>query len=93
VRGRRPAWYYNVVAHPERVSVEYGGRTRPVTVVQLAGDERTEAWKHIVAQSPQFGGYESKTDRELPVLASSRLRSLWGRRDRTSTTKTEPAQY
>jgi deazaflavin-dependent oxidoreductase (nitroreductase family) len=63
-----PAWYYNVVAHPERVSVEYGGRTRPVTVVQLAGDERTEAWKHIVAQSPQFGGYESKTDRELPVL-------------------------
>ena len=53
-----PAWYHNLVAHPDRVSVEYGGRTHRVSV----------AWKHIVAQSPQFGGYESKTDRELPVL-------------------------
>lgn len=65
---RHPAWYYNIVAHPDRVSVEYGGRTRRVTVVQLTGEERARAWKRIVEQSPQFGGYESKTDRELPVL-------------------------
>src|SRR5262245_52744373 len=63
-----PAWYYNIVAHPDSVSVEYGGRTRRVTVTQLAGEERVTAWEHIVARSPQFGGYESKTDRELPVL-------------------------
>jgi len=63
-----PAWYFNVVAHPDRVSVEYGGQTRRVVVTQLTGEERAQAWKHIVEQSPQFGGYESKTDRELPVL-------------------------
>lgn len=65
---RHPAWYHNIVAHPDRVSVEYGGRTRRVVVAQLAGEERAQVWKHIVAQSPQFGGYESKTDRQLPVL-------------------------
>lgn len=63
-----PAWYHNIVAHPDQVSVEYDGRTRRVTVEQLAGEERAAAWKRIVARSPQFGGYESKTDRELPVL-------------------------
>ena len=40
---QHPAWYHNVVAHPDKVSIEYGGRTRAVTVRQLAGDERAAA--------------------------------------------------
>ncbi len=63
-----PAWYHNVVAHPDQVSVEYGGRTQRATVRQLEGDERAAAWAFITAQVPRFRGYESQTDRELPVL-------------------------
>ena len=63
-----PAWYHNIVAHPDQVSVEYGGEQRKVRVQQLAGAERAAAWQRIVAEMPRFGGYETKTDRELPVL-------------------------
>ena len=65
---QHPAWYHNVVARPEQVSIEYGGRTQPVTVRQLEGDERAAAWKHITTVQPRFADYETKTDRELPVL-------------------------
>ena len=37
-------------------------------VEQLAGAERAAAWQRIVAELPRFGDYETKTDRELPVL-------------------------
>jgi hypothetical protein len=26
------------------------------------------AWKRIVAEASNFGGYETKTDREIPVV-------------------------
>ncbi len=63
-----PAWYHNVVAHPDQVSVEYGGRTQRVAVRQLEGEERAAAWAFITEEVPRFTGYETKTDRELPVL-------------------------
>jgi deazaflavin-dependent oxidoreductase (nitroreductase family) len=65
---QHPAWYHNIVAHPDQVSVEYGGRTQRVTVRQIEGDERAYAWKRITEQVPRFAGYETKTDRQLPVL-------------------------
>ena len=30
--------------------------------------ERAEAWGRIVAQAPGYAGYETKTDREIPVV-------------------------
>ncbi len=65
---RHPSWYHNIVAHPEQVWIEFGGRRQHVSVRQLAGEERAFAWKRIVEQVPRFAGYEDKTDRELPVL-------------------------
>lgn len=65
---QHPAWYLNIVAHPDQVEVEIGGTVHKVTVRQLEGDERERAWAGIVAAAPGFAGYESKTDRLLPVL-------------------------
>jgi deazaflavin-dependent oxidoreductase (nitroreductase family) len=65
---QHPGWYHNIVAHPDQVSIEYGGRKRHVTVRQLVGDERAAAWKHITGVQRRFAEYETKTDRELPVL-------------------------
>jgi deazaflavin-dependent oxidoreductase (nitroreductase family) len=65
---RHPAWYHNVAAHPDQVWIAFGGTKRQVSVEQLSGDERGEAWEQIVARSPSFGAYPHKTDREIPVL-------------------------
>jgi deazaflavin-dependent oxidoreductase (nitroreductase family) len=62
-----PAWYFNLAAQPE-VTIEVQGRTVQVIATQLAGAERAAAWARITAASPQFAGYERKTDREMPVL-------------------------
>jgi deazaflavin-dependent oxidoreductase (nitroreductase family) len=63
-----PAWYYNIAAHPDKVQIEVDGRTLAVVAEQLHGAERAEAWEQIVATAPRFGGYQQKTDRELPVI-------------------------
>ncbi|MBL7259152.1 nitroreductase family deazaflavin-dependent oxidoreductase [Actinoplanes sp. LDG1-01] len=66
-----PAWYYNLAVHPD-VRIEVDGRVEEVTAEQLHGDEREQAWRAIVAEAPRFAQYETKTDRELPII---RLRS------------------
>lgn len=65
---RNPAWYYNIAAHPDRVQIEIGGRTIPVTAAQLHGAERESAWRAITAKSDRFTKYQEQTDRELPVI-------------------------
>ena len=39
-----------------------------MTAEQLHGAERAEAWQQIVAASPRFAQYQTKTDRELPII-------------------------
>ncbi len=65
---RNPAWYHNLAAHPEQVRIEVEGRSMEVSATQLHGAERAAAWQQITAASPRFGGYEEKTDREIPVI-------------------------
>ncbi|MBK8469511.1 MAG: nitroreductase family deazaflavin-dependent oxidoreductase [Actinomycetales bacterium] len=70
---RNPAWYYNLAAHPDRVSIEVPGGSVAVTAEQLHGAEREKAWSQIVAASAQFAKYQEKTDRQLPVIRLSRI--------------------
>jgi deazaflavin-dependent oxidoreductase (nitroreductase family) len=65
---KNPSWYHNLAAHPDRVSIEFGGRTESVVAEQLHGEERDAAWRRIAAESKRFADYQSKTDRELPVI-------------------------
>jgi deazaflavin-dependent oxidoreductase (nitroreductase family) len=65
---RNPAWYYNLKAHPDRVRVEIGDVKTAVTAEQLHGDEYDAAWRLITTQAPQFGAYQTKTDRAIPVI-------------------------
>jgi deazaflavin-dependent oxidoreductase (nitroreductase family) len=63
-----PSWYHNIVAHPDDVTAEVAGIRHRVQVEQLEGQARTDAWRLIVQRAPRFAGYETKTDRQLPVL-------------------------
>jgi deazaflavin-dependent oxidoreductase (nitroreductase family) len=70
---KNPAWYHNLAAHPESVTIDVGGRNVDVVPEQLYGPERERAWQSIVAAAPRYGGYVGKTDRELPVIRLTRL--------------------
>ncbi|HET7016159.1 MAG TPA: nitroreductase/quinone reductase family protein [Streptosporangiaceae bacterium] len=65
---RNPAWYYNIAAHPDKVTIEVDGRTIPVTARQLHDADRDQAWQQITTAVPRFGQYQGKTDREIPVI-------------------------
>ena len=63
-----PSWFFNIAKHPDQVWVQLGDRRVHVRPETLTGEERESAWQRIIAQSPVFAGYTTKTDRELPVI-------------------------
>jgi deazaflavin-dependent oxidoreductase (nitroreductase family) len=65
---KNPAWYYNLAASPTKARVTMGGSEVPVTARQLHGVERDRAWEQIVAAVPRYAQYETKTDRDIPVI-------------------------
>lgn len=66
---RHPDWHANLMAHPGRVSIELpGGGAVPVTPHQLDGADREQAWQRIAAAQPRLAKYQSKSEREYPVV-------------------------
>lgn len=62
-----PDWYRNLMAHPQ-VTVECGIETYQASARVLEGAERDEVYAKQVALQPQFGEYQRKTDRVIPVV-------------------------
>lgn len=66
---RHPDWYANLLAHPERATVELAGRGAvPVIPERLSGAGRARAWERIAAANPRMRKHQSRSDREYPVL-------------------------
>ena len=65
---QHPAWYINMARNPDQVWITIDGRKIHVMPESLKGDERAEAWRRIVAISPGYGSYETKTDRQIPIV-------------------------
>ena len=66
-----PAWYHNLVAHPD-VEVEVGGDTIPVRARVAEGEERERIWAEQKRLMPTFADYEAKTKRQIPVIILER---------------------
>lgn len=63
-----PAWYHNLIAHPE-VSVEIGAGTVDVTARVAEPAERDVIWDRQKQQAPHFAQYEEKAaPRRIPVI-------------------------
>jgi deazaflavin-dependent oxidoreductase (nitroreductase family) len=62
-----PDWYRNLEANPA-VTVELGADTFPATARVLEGAERDEVYAKQVDVEPQFGEYQRKTERVIPVV-------------------------
>ncbi len=66
---RNPDWFANLMAHPERASMELPGQeTVPVTPQRLEGADREAAWRRIAEAQPRIAKYQSKSDRQYPVV-------------------------
>jgi deazaflavin-dependent oxidoreductase (nitroreductase family) len=67
-----PAWYRNLVAHPDVTVQVYGdrfaARARPATA-----EEKPRLWKTMTAAWPAYDDYQKKTDREIPVVVLERV--------------------
>ena len=58
-----PAWYHNLVAHPE-VTVEVGSDRFDATAVVTTGDERQRLWRLF-----PFPEHQDRAGRRIPVVA------------------------
>lgn len=66
---QNPDWHANLMANPDRTSIELPGRGRvAVTPHQLDGAEREHAWQRIAAAQPRMAKYQSKSGRVYPVI-------------------------
>jgi deazaflavin-dependent oxidoreductase (nitroreductase family) len=63
-----PGWFYNICRNPDRVWMQVGNRKMRVAVESLQGEAREKGLAKVAAIAPRYGGYQKKTDREIPVL-------------------------
>jgi len=66
-----PAWYKNLLANPD-VGVQVGAEKWRARAVAVEGPERDRLYKNISEQMPNFGEYQKKTSRVIPVVKLAR---------------------
>ena len=64
-----PAWFHNVVAHPDDLEVELGDGRYSASAEVLLEPQRTVVYAIQASRYPGFSGYQEKTSRQIPVVA------------------------
>ncbi|MDQ6772917.1 MAG: nitroreductase family deazaflavin-dependent oxidoreductase [Candidatus Dormibacteraeota bacterium] len=67
-----PAWYHNLVAHPE-ATVEVGTDHFPVRARVVHGEEYERLFSAHAERMPAFREYTHKTSRTLPTIVLERV--------------------
>ena len=66
-----PAWYHNLMAE-RKATIEVKGEKIQVKASEATGKERERLWKMITEKADQFGQYQAKTERQIPVMMLKR---------------------
>jgi deazaflavin-dependent oxidoreductase (nitroreductase family) len=64
---KNPGWYYNVTSKPQ-VDIEIGGKQLKTQASVIGSAQRPVVWQKIVTEAPNYGAYEYKTKREIPLI-------------------------
>jgi deazaflavin-dependent oxidoreductase (nitroreductase family) len=65
---QHPAWFLNLRDNPS-VEVAAGGKPkRPMRARVANAEERARLWPQITADHKNYADYQTKTDREIPVV-------------------------
>ncbi|WP_248960245.1 nitroreductase family deazaflavin-dependent oxidoreductase [Sphaerisporangium perillae] len=68
---RSPDWYQNLQAAPE-VEVQVMGDRFHARARTATPEEKPEVWRLMTGTWPQYDEYQTKTDREIPVVILER---------------------
>jgi deazaflavin-dependent oxidoreductase (nitroreductase family) len=63
-----PRWFHNIAKNPDKVWIQIGDRKVRAHVESLQGAARDQAFAKVVAIAKNYGDYQTKTDREIPVI-------------------------
>jgi deazaflavin-dependent oxidoreductase (nitroreductase family) len=69
---RHPAWYLNLLDEPE-VEVQVGGETFTARARTATPQEKPRMWSTMTGTWPAYDDYQTKTDREIPVVVLERV--------------------
>ena len=62
-----PAWFLNLRENPS-VTVRTSDGTSKMVARIAVGDERASIWEAVTAKYKNYAGYQTKTEREIPVV-------------------------
>ena len=66
---RDPDWYRNLVAHPVFTAKPVsGGEPIELLARTATAEEKADLWPKIIAAHQGYAGYQTKTDRDIPVV-------------------------
>ncbi|MEV7968416.1 nitroreductase family deazaflavin-dependent oxidoreductase [Sphaerisporangium sp. NPDC088356] len=71
---KAPDWYQNLQANPD-VDVQVEGDKFRARARTATPEEKPEVWRLMTATWPQYDEYQTKTDREIPVVILERVGS------------------
>ena len=63
-----PAWYHNIKGNPGDVMIQVNDRKMKVKPEIILGERRKPIYAWIASLSPNFGDYEKRTTREIPLV-------------------------
>jgi deazaflavin-dependent oxidoreductase (nitroreductase family) len=63
-----PAWFLNLRDEPKVEVAFKGDAKRPMLARVATAEERAELWPKVVAAYKGYGNYQTKTDREIPLV-------------------------
>ena len=66
-----PAWYLNLRDNPD-VEVQVLGDRFPATARTASAEEKPELWAAMTAVWPAYDDYQTRTEREIPVVVLER---------------------
>jgi deazaflavin-dependent oxidoreductase (nitroreductase family) len=66
-----PSWFENLKANAE-ATIQVLGEEVPVRASTAEGEERSRLWSLMTEVWPAYEDYQSRTDREIPVVVLSR---------------------
>ena len=62
-----PAWYYNLLAHPQ-VEVQIRDRRFSAMAVVADSEERGRLWEQLKTDDPIYQHHQARTHREIPII-------------------------
>ncbi|MEV0523200.1 nitroreductase family deazaflavin-dependent oxidoreductase [Streptomyces sp. NPDC050439] len=67
-----PLWFRNIEANPE-VQVQIKGDRYTARARTATPDEKPDMWRTMAATWPAYDEYQTKTDRQIPVVVLERV--------------------